>query len=111
MLDLCLLGLVNILLDNVFLIHTLISHLFHNQTLFCKANVFRHSFFIRSPFLWNTLPFDLANTSSYHTFNYKSNVSSYFYVHTFYEFESWLFWYQLQLLNEGEVNITQTCSL
>ena len=40
------------------------THTRSHSSLGCshsRINAFRHSFFVRSPFLWNTLPFDIVS--------------------------------------------------
>ena len=36
-----------------------------------RVNTFRHSFFVNAPFLWNTLPLDVVQSSSYYSFKCK----------------------------------------
>ena len=46
----------------------------HSLSLRCshsRINAFTHSFFVRSPFLWNTLSFDIVSSSSYVSFKSK----------------------------------------
>ena len=43
----------------------------HNLSILCKSSnidAYRHSFFIRLPFLWNSLPSDVVNASSHRSF-------------------------------------------
>ena len=49
----------------------------HNLSILCKSSnidAYRHSFFIRLPFLWNSLPSDVVNASSHRSF--KCQVSA-----------------------------------
>ena len=46
----------------------------HSLTLRCtrsRINSFRYSFFVNIPFLWNTIPYDIVNSTSYAVFKYK----------------------------------------
>ena len=46
----------------------------HSLTLRCtrsRINSFRYSFFVNIPFLWNTIPYDIVNSTSYAAFKYK----------------------------------------
>ncbi len=46
----------------------------HRLSLRCvgsRVRSFRYSFFINIPFLWNTLPIDILNTTSYSAFKFK----------------------------------------
>ena len=46
----------------------------HRLALRCgssRVNAYRYSFFINIPFLWNTLPFNIVNTTSYSAFKFK----------------------------------------
>ena len=36
-----------------------------------RVNTFRYSFFVNAPFLWNTLPLDVVQSSSYYSFKCK----------------------------------------
>ena len=46
----------------------------HSLTLRCtrsRINSLRYSFFVNIPFLWNTIPYDIVNSTLYAAFKYK----------------------------------------
>ena len=42
----------------------------HSLTLRCTRSRIRYSFFVNIPFLWNTIPYDIVNSTSYAAFKY-----------------------------------------
>ena len=53
----------------------------HSLTLHCarsRINSFRYSFFVNIPFLWNSIPYDIVNSTSYVAFKYK--LKSFFFL-------------------------------
>ena len=47
------------------------SHSLTLNLLSSKINAFRHSFFVASPLLWNSIPFDILSQPAVPTFKYK----------------------------------------
>ena len=59
--------------------HSASSTRSHNLSLECKTsriNSYRYSFFIKNPFLWNTLPYSVSSSTSYNCF--KRSLFSHF---------------------------------
>ena len=60
--------------DNYYSFNPSISTRSHSLSLFCipsSINAFRFSFFVNSPFVWNSLPLDIVSAHSLPSFKYK----------------------------------------